>query len=140
MATSRSVRSSLLLDALAEELADPLLVAAALGDEPLAALPFEVAPLADEDRREVELARRRRARWPRRASLIRSAAGASAGTRVERRVERFAPFPGDLPEQVLLRGDVVVERRLLHAERLRQVGEGRALVALLGEEAGGDPG
>jgi len=44
------------------------------------------------------------------------------------------------PEQVLLGGDVVVQRRLLDAERLRQIGQRRALVAALREEAGGDPG
>ena len=59
---------------------------------------------------------------------------------VETGVERFRALPRDLPEQVLLRGDVVVERRLLHAELVRQVGERRALIAALGEEPGGGPG
>ena len=43
------------LAALAEERAEALLVAAALGDEGVAALALEVAPLADEDGRDVEL-------------------------------------------------------------------------------------
>ena len=59
---------------------------------------------------------------------------------VEARMECLRPLPRDLPEQVLLRGDVMVERRLLHAELRREVGERRALVAALGEEAGGDAG
>jgi len=71
---------------------------------------------------------------------MRSAAGASAGTSVQRRVEGVRALPGDLPQQVLLGRDVVVERRLLDAELLRQIGQGRALVALLGKEPGGDPG
>ena len=44
----------------------------------------------------------------------------------------------DLPEEVFLRVDVVVERRLLNAELACEVGQGRALVAPLGEETGGD--
>jgi hypothetical protein len=56
---------------------------------------------------------------------------------VERRMKRFGARPGDLPEQVFLRVDVVVERGLLDAERLRQVGERGAVVAALGEEPGG---
>jgi hypothetical protein len=55
-------------------------------------------------------------------------------------VERGRALRGDLPEEILLRGDVVVERRLLHSERIGQIGQGRALVALLGEEPGRDPG
>src|SRR5207248_1651393 len=45
------------LDTFAEELADPLLVPPPLGHEPLLPLALEVAPLADEHRRDVELAR-----------------------------------------------------------------------------------
>ena len=57
---------------------------------------------------------------------------------VESRVEGGGALLRDLPEQVFLRVDVVVERRLLDAELAREVGQGRALVAPLGEEAGGD--
>jgi len=49
-----------------------------------------------------------------------------------------APSQRDLPEQVFLGGDVVVERGLLDAERLGEVSQGRALVAPLGEEPGRD--
>jgi hypothetical protein len=62
------------------------------------------------------------------------------GHAIERGVKRASALPCDLPEQVFLRVDVVVERRLLHAELVRQIGERRALVALLGEEARRDPG
>ena len=58
---------------------------------------------------------------------------------VERGMEGLGALPRHLPEQVLLGGDVVVERRLLHAQLRGQVGERRALVATLGEEPGGDP-
>ena len=55
-------------------------------------------------------------------------------------MERRRTLAGDVPEEILLAGDVVVERGLLQAERVGEVGERRALVALLGEQAGGDPG
>ena len=53
---------------------------------------------------------------------------------VERRVERRGARAGDLPEQVLLRVDVVVERGLLDPERLGEIGQRRAVVAAVGEE------
>ena len=119
--------------------AEALLVAAALGDEELAALAFEIAPLADEDGRDVELLRddaevtaQRRANPLDDRPFVRHL--------VERRVERLGAFAGDVPEQVRLRLDVRVERALLHAERPGQVADGRAVVALLGEEAGGGAG
>ena len=77
------------------------------------------------------------ARCARSARRIRSGAGARRDG-VERRVEGGRSLLGDLPEQVFLRVDVVVERRLLDAQLGREVGQGRALVAPLGEEAGGD--
>jgi hypothetical protein len=42
-----------------------------------------------------------------------------------------------LVEELLLARDVRVERALLDAERLRDVADGRAVIALLREEAGG---
>jgi hypothetical protein len=55
-------------------------------------------------------------------------------------VEGLGALGGDLPEQVRLPLDVRVERALLDAERLGEVADGGAVVALLGEEAGGGPG
>jgi len=46
----------------------------------------------------------------------------------------------DLPEEVRLRLDVRVERALLDAERLGEVADGGAVIALLGEEPGGGAG
>ena len=127
------------LAALAEERAEPLLVAAALGDELLAPLALEVAPLAHEDGRDVELlgddAQVRAQRGPDpldHRPLVRH--------RVERGVERGRALARDLPEQVGLRLDVRVERALLHAHRLGEVADRRAVVALLREEAGGGAG
>ena len=78
-----------LLDALAEERADALLVAAALGEELLAALAFEVAPLADEHGRDVELLRRRRAgARAARAAASRSPAAARRSRRAPRGTRR----------------------------------------------------
>ena len=64
----------------AEERAEALLVAAALGDEAVAALALEVAPLADEDGRDVELLRDDARGAPRSAARIRSTTGPSSGT------------------------------------------------------------
>jgi hypothetical protein len=57
VASSRSVRSSRARGPFAEERTEALLVAAPLGEELLAPLALEVAPLADEHRRDVELLR-----------------------------------------------------------------------------------
>ena len=62
------------------------------------------------------------------------------GHRVERGVERLGALARDLPEQVGLRLDVRVERALLHAERLGEVADRGAVVALLREEPGGGAG
>src|SRR5919201_2119808 len=59
------------------------------------------------------------------------------GNRVERGVERLGALPGHVPEEVRLRLDVRVERALLHAHRLGEVADRRAVVALLCEEPGG---
>ena len=109
-----------------------------LGDEPLAPLAFEVAPLAHEHGRDVDLLPDdREVRPQREADPL--ARGSRGRDRVEGCVERLGALPRDRPEQILLGGDVVVERRLLHAELLGQVGQRRPLVAPLGEEPGGDP-
>jgi hypothetical protein len=55
-------------------------------------------------------------------------------------VERLGALAGDLPEQVDLRLDVGVEGALLDAERLGEVADRGAVVALLGKEAGGGAG
>ena len=139
VASSRSVRSSPSSRALAEERAEPLLVAAALGDELLAALALEVAPLAHEHGRDVELlgddAEMRAQRGPDpldHRPVVRNG--------VERGVERRRALARDLPQQVGLRLDVRVERALLHAHRLGEIADRRAVVALLREEAGGGAG
>ena len=59
------------------------------------------------------------------------------GDRVQRGVEGGRTVHQRVEEQVLLRGDVRVERALLDAERLGEVADRGAVVALLGEEAGG---
>ena len=127
------------LAALAEERAEPLLVAAPLGDELLPPLALEVAPLAHEHRRDVELLGD--------DAEVRAQRGADplddrpfVGHAVERGVERDRALARDLPEQVGLRLDVRVERALLHAHRLGEIADRRAVVALLGEEAGGGAG
>ena len=126
------------LEPVGVELADPLLVAAALGDEALAPLAAQVAPLPDEDRRHVELAGDHR-EVPAQREPDPLGGGRVLGHRVERGMERLGALAGDVPEEILLGVDVVVERRLLHAERFGQVGERRPLVAALGEEARGGP-
>jgi hypothetical protein len=55
-------------------------------------------------------------------------------------VKGVGAFPRDLPEQVCLPLDVRVERALLDAERLGEVADRGAVIALLGEEPGGGPG
>ena len=123
------------LAALAEERAETLLIAAALGEELGGALAFEVAPLADEDRCDVELLRD--------DAQMRSQCEPNPcqnaqvlGNFVQRRMERLRALTHRLVEQVLLGVDVRVERALLDAERLREVADRRAVVAALGEEAG----
>src|SRR5579872_2912003 len=127
------------LAALAEEGPDPLLIAAALGDERIPPLALEVAPLAHEDGRHVVL-RGDHAQMGAEHRLDPVEHGAFLGDRVERGVERLRPFPGDLPEQVGLAVDMGVERALLQAEGLGEVADRGAVVALLGEEPGGGTG
>ena len=126
-----------LLEARAEELADALLVAAPLGQEAVAAVALEVPPFAHEDGRDVELLPDDGEVRPQREADPLSRRRLRRDT-VEPGVERLGARPSDLPEQVLLGDDVVVERGLLDAERLGEVGEGGGLVAPLGEEPGGD--
>src|SRR5439155_2991358 len=105
------------LPPLAEQLSDPLLVTAALGDELLAPVALEVAPLLNEDGGDVELlgddpevAAQRESDLLRRRQVL--------GDRVEGFVEGGGALPQGLVEEVLLRGDVGVERALLDAERV----------------------
>ena len=97
------------LHAFAEQLADPLLVAAPLGHERRVALALEVAPFPHENGRDVELPGDDGQVGAQREAdpLGRRRVG---GDRVQCGVERVRAFPGDFPEQVLLGGDVVVER------------------------------
>ena len=62
------------------------------------------------------------------------------GNVVECRMKGVSAVSCHLPEEVFLRGDVVVERRLLHPELLGEVGERGALIAPFGEQPGSDPG
>jgi hypothetical protein len=55
-------------------------------------------------------------------------------------MERLGALARDIPEEVGLGLDVRVERALLDAERLGEVADGGAVVALLGEEPGGGSG
>src|SRR5262245_1867135 len=93
-------------------------VAAALGDERLTPLPLEVAPLADEHRRDVELLRDdTQVRAERGLDLLCRAQ--LLGDAVERLVEGDRTVARDFPEQVRLRLDVGVQRPLLDAHGLR---------------------
>src|SRR5207253_1796735 len=121
---------------LSEESAEPLLVAPALAHDLLAALALEIAPLADEDRRDVELLGDDAEMAPQRQTDLLGGRRV-LGQGVERAVERRRTLSHRLVEQVLLRVDVVVERALLHAERLGEIADRGAVVALLGEEPGG---
>src|SRR5439155_2213890 len=119
---------------LAEERPDPLLVAAALAEDLVAALAFEVAPLLDEDGGDVELVgddTKMRAQGEAdllgRRELVRD--------RVEAGMEGARALAHRLVEQVLLRGDVRVERALLDAERVGDLADRRAVVALLRKQA-----
>jgi hypothetical protein len=115
------------------------IVAPPFGDELLSAIARQVPPLAHEDRRDVELVRDDgEVRAQSEPDAI--GRGQIARHRVERRVERGRALARDVPEQVFLRLDVVVERGLLHAQTLREVGQRRALVAALREEPRGDAG
>ena len=124
------------LPALAEERAEALLVTPALAQELLRPLALEVAPFANEDRRDVELlcddTKVGAEREP--DSLGR---GSVVGDGIQRLVERPGSLVDGLEEQILLGVDPGVDRRLLDAERLRQVADRRAVVALLGEEPRG---
>jgi hypothetical protein len=55
-------------------------------------------------------------------------------------MERLSALARNVPKQVRLRLDVGVERPLLDAERLGEIADGGAVVALLGEEPGGGSG
>jgi hypothetical protein len=55
-------------------------------------------------------------------------------------MERLGALARDVPEEVGLRLDVRVERALLDAERLGEIADGGAVIALLGEEPGGGSG
>jgi hypothetical protein len=127
------------LAAFAKERAEALLVAAALGDEEVATLALEISPLADEDGGDVELLRDdAEMAAERRADPLDDRP--VVGNLVEGRVKRLGALARDVPEEVGLRLDVRVERALLDAERLGEIADGRAVVALLGEEPGGGAG
>jgi hypothetical protein len=51
-------------------------------------------------------------------------------------MERLGALARNVPEQVGLRLDVRIERALLDAQRLGQIADGGAVIALLGEEPG----
>jgi hypothetical protein len=55
-------------------------------------------------------------------------------------MKRSRPVPSHLPEQIRLRLDVRVQGALLDPERLGEVADRGAVVAALGEEAGGGAG
>jgi hypothetical protein len=55
-------------------------------------------------------------------------------------VEGLSALAGHVPQEIGLRVDVCVERALLHAHRVGEIADGRAVVALLGEEPGGGAG
>ena len=127
------------LSAFPEERTDPLLVPPALGDELLAPLALEVAPFPDEDRGDVELLRNDpQVRTKRGADAVED--GTVLRKRVECGVEGLGALPRHLPEEVGLGVDMGIERAFLEAERLGEVADRRAVVALLREEPGGGAG
>jgi hypothetical protein len=120
------------LPALAKEAANPLLVPPALGDDLVQAFRLEVLPLLDEDSRHLELlgddaqvGAQGEADLLRRREVLRNG--------VEARVKRVGALPHGLVEEVLLAGDVGVERALLDAHGRREVADRRPVVALLRE-------
>jgi len=62
------------------------------------------------------------------------------GHLVERQMERLGALARDVPEEVGLGLDVRVERAFLDPERVGEIADGRAVIALLGEEPGGGSG
>src|SRR5918992_2130057 len=124
------------LASLAEEPAPALLVAAPLGEDLVAALALEVAPLAHEDRGHVELLRDdAQVRTQREADLLRRRQ--PLVDRVQCAEEGVGPLAHRHVQQLLLRDDVPVDGALLDAHRLGQVADRGAVVTALGEEAGG---
>src|SRR5262249_45095384 len=112
------------------------LVAPALGDDLLPILLVEVAPLAGEDGRHLELlgdhaevAAKREADALDRRQVVRDL--------VECGMERVRALAHRHEEELLLRPDQRVERALLDAEGPGERVHRRAVVAALGEELGG---
>ena len=102
----------------------------------VAVLALEVAPLAGEDGRDVELLRDDAEMAAQREPdaldcrrILRH--------RVECGVKRARPFPHRLVEELLLRSDQRVERSLLDAERLCERIHRRPVEAALGEQPRG---
>src|SRR6266540_3939442 len=117
----------------AEEGSDALLVAAALAEDLLAPVALQVAPLLHEDGRDVELVcHDSEVRAKRQLDLLGDRK--VLRDRVQPRVEGPRALEHRLVEQVLLRGDVRVERAFLDAERPGDLADRRAVVALLGEQ------
>ena len=116
-----------------EERPEALFVAPAFGDDLVAPVALEVAPLAREHGRDVDLlgddpevpAEREPDPLGRRHVV---------GNLVERGVERVRALPHRVVEQLLLRAGERVERSLLHAELLREVAHRRPVEAPLGEK------
>ena len=130
---SMSTRSSPRSTPSRNKRAPALLVAAALGDELARAGPFDVAPLADEDRGHVELARHDA--QVRAQSLAYPLGGRRfLGNAVERSVERARSLTHRVGEERLLRLRQRVQRPFLHAHRLRDVAHRGAVEASLGEQ------
>src|SRR6266550_5979324 len=128
-----SLHDALPISSLAEERPDPLFIPPPFGDDLLAALALEVAPLLDEDCRDVQLVgddlQVRTESQPdllRRRRLFRD--------RVEPGVEGASAFGHRLVEEVLLRVDVRVEGAFLDPHRLGEITDRSAVVALRGEE------
>ena len=118
------------------EAPDALLVAPPLGHDLVSPLPLQVTPLADEDRRDVELLGND-AKVPTQRETDLLDRVRALGNRVERGMESGGAVAHRLVQQVLLRVDVRVERALLHAHGLGEVADRRPVVAALREEPRG---
>ena len=115
-----------------------ILIAAALAEDARPARTRQAIEVVVVDRDVGDVPRVRRHRLPQ--EVLESYERRSVGglDLFDHRQRVVVGRPADAVEEVLLRVDVVVQARLRDAERVGDVGEGRRVVALCPEDAGGD--